>query len=750
MKPLHYLILLFSLTFVGALILVFYIRSIISTGMPSLEQLQNPDQNVASVILSEDDKIIDNFYIQKRIALPYDSIPKNFINALVASEDRAYWDHWGVHTFRIVKAMVKNLLARDMYGEGASTISMQVARNMFLNHENSLTRKIREAATAVQIEKAYTKEDIIRMYANTVLFGKGAYGIQVAAQTYFGKNASKLTLGECAMLVGILPRPARYNPIQNFDLAKRRRDLVLAQMRDQGAISPAEYDEALTREIIVSDPQDKASTNFQLGKSIAPHFVEMIRKDLSEQRSMRKYDLYRDGLVIHTTLNSKIQKFANEAAKEHLSELQEKFNKNWNWNYHRDLLNDIIKEAIQKHPTYKNADNNGKKEISRKLRSDQNFIDSVKNLATTIQTSIVVIDPFTGSILAMVGASPKFMEEYDEAKYSLNHAVQIVRQPGSSFKPFVYSAALRNGWTPDDTIQCGPFEYELVTGDIWAPEGTGDCEPGGYVTLYNGLRRSINTVSARLITKATNPHEVIALVRKMGIETPFMAVPALALGAGGEVRPIDMTSAYGTFCYDGIHVEPYSVDYIEDKNKNLIKSRKKSLKIQSVMEKEIAYQMVYMMESVIRGGTAYQINNYFEGVDAAGKTGTTNDAADAWFIGYTPQLVCGVWCGFDDNRINFDPIGSAGYGGRAAAPIWGRLMNKIYSDKSMPYKQKQFNYKNPPDSVYKYNLPYPLTKKQEAYKSDKYIKYLDKYNKDSLKIQQSEPALAPLPDLDDN
>jgi penicillin-binding protein 1A len=541
MKPVNYLIVLFAIALLAVISVVMYVRSVISSDMPSLEQLRNPEQNVASEVISSDGKVIDNFYIQRRISLPYDSIPKHFINALIASEDRAFWDHWGVHSSRVIKALVKNVMAGRIR-EGASTITMQLARNMFLNQENTLTRKLREAATAVQIEKAYTKEDILKMYSNTILFGRGAYGIQVAARTYFGKNANQLSISECAMLVGILPRPARYNPINNYDLAIVRRNLVLGLMHEQGFINSAEYDDALNENLVITDSNDNPNNDYKINESIAPHFVEMLRQELTESPELKNYDIYRDGLRINTTLNSKIQRYANEAAKEHLEELQVTFDKNWNWRYHQDLLKDIISESIRKHPEYIKAEKSEKNKIAAELRKNTRFIDSVKNLATTIQVSVVVIDPFSGNILAMVGASPKFMEEFSESKYSLNHATQIRRQPGSSFKPFIYAQVLRNGFTPDDTVQCGPFEYELITGDIWSPGGTGDCEEGEYVSLYTGLRRSINTVSARLITGPTNPHEVIALVRKMGIKTSFMAVPYQKDNKIGDMNLVKQSS----------------------------------------------------------------------------------------------------------------------------------------------------------------------------------------------------------------
>lgn len=744
-SPLSFLILLTSIATIGMIALFIYINDVISTGMPSLEQLENPRQNLATSIYSADGELLDQFYIEKRINLDYDEIPKEFINALITSEDRVFNEHWGVHIERIVKAVIK----RIAFGQraGASTITQQLARNLFLDQSPTLERKIREATVAVQIEETYTKQQILELYANTVHFGRGAYGLEVAAQTYFGKTSKELNLSECATLVGVLPRPVN-NPINNYDRAIQRRNIVLYQMLQQGVISSADYNEAKNSELEVVSEKDtffKLKKN-DLGLQTAPHFIEMIRQELKGKNELRNFDLYRDGLVIHTTLNSKIQQYLNEAVEEHLTELQAEFDQKWSWKRNSDLLQTLISEAIRKRADYqKAASETEKKAIAEQLKKDEQFIDSVKNAATTIQIGATVINPYNGAILAMVGASPKFMRESSTA-YSLNHATQIQRQPGSSFKPFVYSAALNNGITPEDTIECGPFEYELPTGDIWAPRGTGRCEEGEYVDIYNGLRISINTVAARLITSVTNPYETISVARKAGITSPLIAVPAIALGAGGEVIPLQMTSAYGTFVYNGLHVSPFYLRSIHDNFGNTIIEKGKNVEVTDALSKEISIQMTYLLEGVANFGTGRRGVRTFLGdsIDAAGKTGTTNDAADAWYIGFTPQLVAGIWLGFDDLRIKFDPLGSEGYGGRAAAPIWGRVMAKIYADPSLGFNQKRFPYKNLADSLRKFDLPYPLTDIQKITYMENNPNLLSDSSSKEINLSEPESEVSPL------
>ncbi len=705
MNPKKLVIILASCTIAAFAGIGTYVYFTVKGNLPSLEQLENPPVNQATQILSENGDLLDHFFIEKRVSLKYEQIPKDFINALVATEDRKFYGHWGVDIDRIIKAGIKNI-ASGHAKEGASTLTQQLARNLFLDQSQTLGRKVKEAATAVQIEDTYTKEEILEMYANTVAFGRGAYGINVAAKTYFNKKANELSLAESAFLVGLLKAPSRYDARTNYDRALTRRNLVLSLMSDQGFISKEQFWSASEEPINIKLGKQK-----RLEADIAPHFVENIRQQLNNDPKLEQYDLYRDGLIINTTLNSTIQKYANESIEQHLKEFQKTFNSAWKWNSNTKLLNSVIADGIRKNNEYKSASKERKPEIETSLRNNQKFIDSVKNVAATIQVGLVVLDAHTGAILTMVGASPNFMEENPEYKYSLNHTSQIRRQPGSSFKPFVYAMALKQGMKPEDMIECGPYSYrDPGSGQIWSPSVTeDDCQQAGSrLPLSEALRKSINSVAARLITQVTNPSDVKNLIEQAGVKSKLQAVPALALGAGGEVSPLELTSAYSIFANEGLSVAPYLIKSILDKNNNIIFERRGGNETNEVLDKNIAITMTKMLRQVVDAGTAARIRQIFKGIEAAGKTGTTNDNADAWFIGYTPQLICGIWVGFDDQRLNFDVIGKQGQGGRAAAPIWALLMNKIYNDPSLPYKQKSFGY----DAIDSTNISAPLISPQ--------------------------------------
>ncbi|MFZ9977536.1 MAG: penicillin-binding protein 1A [Candidatus Kapaibacteriota bacterium] len=681
----------FLLMSIGAILFVvlgmtFYINMFIVDELPSFDQLENPPQELATKVLSADGKILDMFFIKKRSSIPYDSIPKDVINALIATEDRAFYDHWGIHPMRIAKAFIKNIIAFRAK-EGASTLSQQLARNLFLNREVSITRKLKEAITAVKIEQTYTKKEILELYCNTVYFGKGAYGIQVASELYFKKTPLQLTTAECAYLIALLKGPENYSAIGNYEKALKRRNLVLSMMADMGFLEEDQYNASLIQPIFLN--------RGRLGmkdESIAPHFVEMIRQALEkdDQFNLQDNNLYRDGLVIFTTLDSRIQQAANEAVQEHLTGFQETFRKNWGWKGKQKLLNSLIKQAVMEKPEYLSLTDPAKKEFMiQQAMKNQAFIDSVKRKATTIQTGVNVIDPMTGHILAMVGSSPEGLALAGDSRYTLNHAVQIKRQPGSSFKPFVYASAMLNGLTPETAIESGPFSYTLPSGGVWSPGGSSS----GPISLAGGLRYSINTVAARLITEHTSPSEVIALAHRMGIKSELDPFPTIALGAE-EVTPLEMTSAFGTFLNHGISIAPVFIQRIEDKRGKIIYQRSRQVDLVDALRPDVAKSMVKMMRGVVTGGTASSIRSFFS-YDAAGKTGTTNDYADAWFVGLTPQLAAGVWVGFDDMRIKF--TGWYGQGGKAAAPIWGRMMQKVYSTPGIQYRLKSFGF-TPADS----------------------------------------------------
>ncbi|MFM7339304.1 MAG: penicillin-binding protein 1A [Bacteroidota bacterium] len=684
----RFLLLVIGAMLIGIIGLTMYIVFFIVDELPSFEQLENPPQELATRVFSADGKVLDMFYIKKRTYIPYDSIPEDVTNALISTEDRAFYDHWGIHPMRILKAFIKNIIAFRAK-EGASTLSQQLARNLFLNREVSIRRKLKEAITAIKIEQTYTKKEILELYCNTVYFGKGAYGVQVASELYFKKNPKELTTAECAYLIALLKGPENYSAIGNYEKALKRRNLVLSMMADMGYLEEQQYYSSIMQPIFINPGR--------LGmkeESIAPHFVEMVRQALEndDTYNLQENNLYRDGLVIFTTLDTRIQKAANEAVKEHLAGFQDAFRKNWSWSGKEKLLTSLIKQAVMEKPEYLAMTDPAKKEkMMKDAMNNPAFVDTVKRRATTVQTGVNVIDPKTGHIVAMVGSSPEGTALSGGSRYTLNHAVQIKRQPGSSFKPFVYASAMLNGMTPESTVESGPFSYTLPSGGVWSPSGSSS----GPISLANALRYSINTVAARLITEHTSPSEVIALAHRMGIKTSLDPFPTLALGAE-EVTPLEMTSAFGTFLNHGINVEPSFIQRIEDKRGKLIYQKSRVLELVDALNPGIAKSMIKMMRGVVTGGTANSIKNYYS-YDAAGKTGTTNNYADAWFVGFTPQLTAGVWVGFDDQRIKF--TGWYGQGGKAAAPIWGRMMQKVYNTPGIRYRERRFSGIASPDST---------------------------------------------------
>ncbi|MFM8179401.1 MAG: penicillin-binding transpeptidase domain-containing protein, partial [Candidatus Kapaibacterium sp.] len=465
-----------------------------------------------------------------------------------------------------------------------------------------------------------------------------------------------------------------------YDKAIRRRNLVLSLMRDGGFIDEATLEKASDQSIPITEARSL------LGTCDAPHFLEMIRKKLSRDDRLRGYDLYRDGLTIYTTLDSRVQRAANAAVAEQMQEFQTEFDRSWSWRGKQDMLNAMVERAAKETTAYiaAKSDTERRAVVDRWVRNGR-FVDSLKHAVTTIQCGVTVIDPATGAVLAMVGASPRSMRGVQGSRYSLNHCTEVRRQPGSAFKPFVYASALAGGTlTPSTEIESGPFSYTLPDGKVWSPRGS--MEHGGPVSLTTALKFSVNTVAARLITEHTNPSDVIALARRMGISTPMDAFPALALGVE-EVYPIELTASYGAFANNGIAVQPVSIVRVEDRYGKVIYENPVPGVLSDALQPRVCKQMVTMMRGVVDGGTASTIRKYFR-YDAAGKTGTTNSFADAWFVGYTPQLGAGVWLGFDDHRIKF--TGTYGMGGKAAAPLWGRMMGKIYDDPYGRFKQRSF------------------------------------------------------------
>ncbi len=650
-----------------AFVILAFIIYIIS-GLPSLEELENPKPQLASKVFTIDGELLGQFYFENRIETNIDSVPKYLVDALISTEDKGFYDHWGVNMSRFSKAMIKNIFTFSR--EGASTITQQLAKNLYQlkgkneNFFNVGVRKIREWITAVQIERTYTKNEIIELYLNISYFGRSAYGIESASQVYFDKRASELTLPESAMFIALLKSPEYYDPIRKKDNALRRRNLVMHNMVKDEKLSEDEYRK------LKEQPINLVSARITGTRSIAPHFMEYIRQQLEAMADKYGYNLYLDGLNIYTTLDYKMQKIANLAAAEHLKEYQDLFNKNWKWSQNQSLLTSLLDKAIKNSDQYRLAPSSEEKaKVYNRLKYDPNFIDSVKTVETTVQTGFVAIDPTNGEIRAMVGGQNQVFGR------GLNHVTGIKRQPGSSFKSIVYAVAIDNGYNPAYSLLNQKFNY-----NGWSPDNS-HGEYGGYITLRQGLAGSINVIAGRLTTGGiAPPSQVIKFARRMGIQSDLNPYPSIALGTS-EVTPLELTSAYGTFANNGVHFNPISIVRIEDKNGIVIADFLPEYR--EALSPQTATIMADMMQDVVNYGTGAGIRRFFHR-PAAGKTGTTQDFADAWFVGFTPQLVAGVWVGFDDHRIKF--TNWYGQGAKAALPIWAKFMEKTYKELELPLK----------------------------------------------------------------
>jgi penicillin-binding protein 1A len=639
-------------------------------GLPSLEQLENPRQQLASNVYSIDGELIGQFFNENRVEVSIDSIPPHVINALIATEDKKFYRHWGVDVERFVKAMFKTVFLFKR--EGASTITQQLAKNLYkLKSKNetrtgTVIRKIQEWITAVQIEKTYTKREILEMYFNISWFGHSAYGIATASKVYFNKPVRDLSISDAGVLVALLKSAVIYDPFNKYDNAFNRRNLVLYNMTGEGFISREQYDRLKIEPIKLSYKKIEEG----IKGTIAPHFVEYIRQQMSRLADKYGYDLYQDGLNIYTTLDSRMQRIANKAAELHLNEYQQQFDKTWNWNKYKGVLSELIDRTIKNRIEYKAVQTVDEKRIVyNRLQNNKEFIDSLKKVGEKIEVGFVAIDVKTGQIKALVGGrDQKFL-------YGLNHVTQIRRQPGSSFKPIVYSVAIDNGLYPAYPIMNQPFDY-----NGWSPKNF-DTETGGFTTLRDGLKHSINIIAARLIIEDYAPlWKIGRFAEKMGIKSKLELYPSIALGTS-LVTPLEMTTAFATLANHGVYNEPISILKIEDKDGVLI-DRFTNQTFEAIPE-ETAYIVTDMLRTAIDQGTGAGARSRFNFLrPAAGKTGTTQDFTDAWFIGYTPQIAAGVWVGFDDQRISF--TGSYGQGGRAAMPVWAIFMHDVYEQLQLP------------------------------------------------------------------
>ena len=657
-KPLNELVKFFWISLgvilSGAIVVLLFI-GLLSRDLPSLEQLENYDPDLVTRIYSADGKVLNELFVQKRVFVELYNIPEQMQNAVIASEDRRFYDHWGLSLRSVARAIGINILSLS-YRQGFSTLTQQLARNLYktIGFEDSILRKIKEVITAVQIERTYTKDEILEMYLNTVHFGHGTYGVEAATKRFFGKESKDLTVDESALLVGLLPSPASYSPVRHPERARKRRNTVLRLMRDQGYINHSEHAQyrAMTLESINEDPT----------RGLAPYFTEYVRRLLEKEDEALDINIYRDGLKIYTTLDSRLQSIAEKVILEAIHKSQEKLNNR--------IINNQEEFELLGHLTIFDEDS-----VKMMMRGEAQLFKDLRS-KLLVQTAFVAINPKTGGIIAMIGGRPDYHDQY-------NRAVQARRQPGSVFKPFVYTTALENGYTVTQQLLNQPVVLNVQNTDgswvKWKPQNYGGST-GGLTTLREGLRKSLNLISVRIVQQDYAPAEQVKrTAQRMGISTDIRAVDAIALGTS-EVIPLELVAAYAAYANKGVYSKPIAITKIEDRYGNTIREYH-SLQYE-VLSEETAYLMTNLMQTVMdrgTGGSARWKYNFTR--PAAGKTGTTQGWSDAWFVGFTPQIAAGVWFGVDDYQVS---LGKGQDGSKAALPSWAKFMRDSHNMLELP------------------------------------------------------------------
>ena len=679
--------------------------------MPSFEELENPERNLASEVYSEDGYLLGTYYIENRSDIDFNTLPKDLINALLATEDVRFRKHSGVD----VKALgrVAFGLISGNHAGGGSTLTQQLAKNLFprgnLNKWQLIMRKLKEWVTATKLEKNYSKEEIIAMYLNTVSYGHHAFGIKSAARTFFNKSVDSLNLQEAALLVGVVNAPTWYSPIRNPERAFERRNLVLGQMLKYAYINDSIYD------TVSRTPIDMSHFNIQDHTAgMARYFREYLRSEMKVwcEHHFRPdgtpYNLYMDGLRIYTTIDSRMQMYAEEAVKEHLGkDLQPSFYRHWagyTWApfvFDKDVVKDevekLLQQSMRRSERYRkmktagiDADSieivfNTPQQMSLftwdgSIDTIMNPMDSIRYYKHIFQAGMLSIEPNTGAVKAYVGGIDYLYFKYD-------HATQSKRQVGSTFKPFLYSLAMQEGeFSPCYEVANIQYTVDLPTGDIWAPRNSSSDRVGEMVTLKWALANSNNWISAFLMRRYS-PLSVVRMARNLGVKSSIDPVPSIALGSC-DLTLYEMVGAMNSFASKGMYVKPLFITRIEDKNGNVIESFVPERK--EAMSEETAFMMLELMKGVVESGTGIRLKfKYGFNNPVAGKTGTTQNQSDGWFMGIVPQLTTGVWVGCEDRSAHFRTI-TLGQGANMALPIWALYMQKVYDDPSLGYTKGDF------------------------------------------------------------
>ena len=684
-------LLLFALTFFG-----------VFGPLPSFRALENPKSNLASEVLSTDNTVLGTYFVQNRSSVTFAQLSPNIVNALIATEDSRFYDHSGIDFNRVLSIPLLNLIGKK---QGGSTITQQLAKNLFSgqrarNPFKVFTQKLKEWIIAVELERRYTKQEIITMYLNTVDFGAyNTYGIKSAAHTYFNITPDKLTADQAAMLVGMVKGPGYYSPIKHPQRALNRRNLILSLMNKREYLSEGQLQEFQKAPLGLDfNPTDQNT-------GLAPYFRAVLKQDIKKifkEQNITKsdgspYDLDRDGLKIYTTINATMQEYAEEAQKEYMVNLQNQFNEHWKgvsrWKSIKNFKL-LLDSGMFRSDRCRALRLLGKSddEVRKNFDTPDSLtlftwhgdvdtlmkpIDSIVFTKMMLHNSLMSMDPVTGYVKAWVGGTNFEHFKYDQVRLGN-------RQVGSTAKTFTYTVAVENGFSPCMEVDNVPVTITGYSPVPWTPaQSKSDLLPGA-ITLRKALGYSQNWIAAYIMNEV-KPLPVVELIKKMGITTEVPAVPSICLGVF-NASVYDMTGAYSVFANHGTWTEPTYLLRIEDKNGNVIYTH--TPKVVQVMDAQTAYVMTYMLKGVIEDGTGSRLR-YKYGLNnpIGGKTGTTQDNSDGWFIGITPQLVTGVWTGCEDRDIHFRST-RLGEGANSALPVFALFMKRVYANPALGIDKK--------------------------------------------------------------
>lgn len=717
---------------IGGVVMAFLLFLLLAKGalgfMPSFEELENPHSNLATRVYSADNVLLGNFFLENRSRIDFDEISPNIINALISTEDIRFYNHSGIDAKGLARVLVRNIMLGDRGAGGGSTITQQLAKLLFHDPARNIwersLQKLKEWVIAVRLERRYTKEEILTMYLNKVPFIYDAFGIQSAASTFFSSNANALQVEEAAMLVGMLKNPSLFNPVRRPELTTNRRNVVLGQMLKAGHLNQAQFDSL--RALPLNLRFNRAD---HIG-GLAPYFREFLRGVLSAPHPTRenyaswqeqqfiedsiewatnplfgwvnknirpdgtRWNIYRDGLKIYTTIDSRMQIFAEQAVVQHLGEVLQPsfFNEKrgrarapFSRHITREQYETIINQAIRQTDRYRALRNQDtphdsimhifRQPVPMRVFSYRGDIDTIMSPLDSIhyyksflRASLFSMDPRSGHVKAYVGGP-----DFRHFKYDM--ATMGRRQVGSTIKPFVYTLAMQEGLTPCLMVPNIPQTFFLPTGETWTPRNTSTKRDGEMVSLKWGLAQSNNNITA-WIMRQYNPGAVTNMIRTLGIRSPIDPVPALALGTP-DFRLSEVVAAYSTYANQGVHSQPQFVTRIEDRYGNTIATF--NPRQREAIDESSAYLMINLLEGVVNTGTAVRLRLRYKFTAAmGGKTGTTQNHSDGWFIGVTPNLVTGIWVGGEQRSIHFDYL-TMGQGANMALPIWALYMQDIYA-----------------------------------------------------------------------